>query len=222
MRGLLQAIGRLCLRNEDAINMIAQDTRLVMFCGAGGTGLPASLYKVAQAWKDRKEAGTATLSLRVTLLMAVFKETLLRCQAIHKSTEDPQQAKDQEIMTAQGDWPYLLWDSANQRHAHNENRTALKPAEVEADILRLIALLPLPGVFHRFHSLRPLAPAPEAPVIPFILDVGLRTQEAQEAYHIFLRLSQNAVTQLAAFNMPPDRLGRSALAKRVQTQLGRR
>ena len=125
MRGLLQAIGRLCLRNEDAINMIAQDTRLVMFCGAGGTGLPASLYKVAQAWKDRKEAGTATLSLRVTLLMAVFKETLLRCQAIHKSTEDPQQAKDQEIMTAQGDWPYLLWDSANQRHAHNENRTAL-------------------------------------------------------------------------------------------------
>ena len=96
------------------------------------------------------------------------------------------------------------------------------PAEVEADILRLIALLPLPGVFHRFHSLRPLAPAPEAPVIPFILDVGLRTQEAQEAYHIFLRLSQNAVTQLAAFNMPPDRLGRSALAKRVQTQLGRR
>ena len=130
MKSLLQAIGRLCLRNEDAINMFSQDTRLVMCCGTGDSGLPASLYKVAQAWKDRKEAGAAALSLRVTLMMAVFAETLSRCQAVHNSASDTQQAKDQEILTAQGHWPYLLWDGANQRHIHNEGRAALKPTEV--------------------------------------------------------------------------------------------
>ena len=114
-------------------------------------------------------------------MMSVFSETLQRCQAIHSSPDDTQRAKDQEIMTTQGNWPYLLWDSANQRHIHNENRAALKPQEVESDMKRLFELLPLPRVLHRFHSLRPLAPAPEAPVIAFILDVGLRTQEAQEA-----------------------------------------
>ena len=30
-----------------------------VLCGTGDSGLPAGLYKVAQAWKDRKEAGTA-------------------------------------------------------------------------------------------------------------------------------------------------------------------
>ena len=93
MKSLLQAIGRLCLRNEDAINMFSQDTRLVMCCGTGDSGLPAS-------------------------------------QAVHNSASDTQQAKDQEILTAQGHWPYLLWDGANQRHIHNEGRAALKPTEV--------------------------------------------------------------------------------------------
>ena len=176
-----------------------------MCCGTGDSGLPASLYKVAQAWKDRKEAGAAALSLRVTLMMAVFAETLSRCQDVHNSASDTQQAKDQGDLDSPG--PLAISAVGRGEPAAYPQRG---PSGFEADgspVKRLLELLPLPGVLHRFHSLRPLAPAPEAPVIAFILDVGL------QAYGMFLRLSQCSVTQLAAFNMRPDRLGRSALAK---------
>ena len=79
----------------------------------------------------------------------------------------------------------------------------------------------MPNVVHRLHSLRPLTETSEATVIAFVMDIGFRAVEAQEAYSLMKSLSQCAITQLASFNVRPDKLQRSALANHIQQQIAK-
>ena len=95
---------------------------MIFFCGTGDRGMPEPLFRVAQLWKEKKEQGRATLSLRVTLAMSIFSATLDRCREIHQKAEKIEQAKEQGMINAEGAWPYLLWDAGNQRHVLNPRR----------------------------------------------------------------------------------------------------
>ena len=184
LKELIQAVTRLSLRHEDALNVFGQDTRMIFFCGTGDRGMPEPLFRVAQLWKEKKEQGRATLSLRVTLAMSIFSATLDRCREIHQKAEKIEQAKEQGMMKAEGAWPYLLWDAGNQRHVLNPRREPLTRGAVEGILVKILELLPESGVINRFHSLRPLQERPEAPVIALIMDIGLRSPAANEVYRL--------------------------------------
>ena len=61
----------------------------------------------------------------------------------------------------------------------------------------------------------------EATVIAFVLDIGLHAAEAHKPYTLLKSFNQCAITQLASFNVCPDKLQRSALANHIQQQIAK-
>ena len=118
-------------------------------------------------------------------------------------------------------WKYLTWNAQTKKHMVNTEVDPMSHDKVMEAIERLLELLPTGNVVHRLHSLRPLTETCEAPVVAFVLDIGLRAPEAQEAYVLVKSLCQLAVTQTASLNIRPDRLQRSALANHVQLQIAK-
>ena len=70
-------------------------------------------------------------------------------------------------------------------------------------------------VVARFHGMRKLSEEYTSPTLGMFLEVGLRTQEAQEFWNLLHRLSQSAVWMVAGCYLRHERLHLSALAKRL-------
>ncbi|CAE7255404.1 Eci1 [Symbiodinium sp. CCMP2592] len=213
LQQVVASLCRLILRHEDALALQALDTRFVIFCSNHDQALPSKLWKLAKVWREKKEKQLVNMSLRVTIGLFMIGEV------IRKAEEGMANSREEMVqslwITEEGSWNYLLWDSESKSHKVDASKDPIAHSLILKDLRRLEELLPAPNVLHRLHSLRPLTETSEAPVIAFVLDIGLRAAEAQEAYTLLRSLSQCAITQVTSFNIRPDKLQRSALANHV-------
>ena len=222
LRQVVTALCRLCLRHEDSINIPNLDTRLVLFCANYEDGLPSQLWRVAKRWKLNREANKVTMSLRVTMGMYILGQVKQGAKALYEKAQTSSLEPQQSIWFSQDRvWNYLTWNAQTKKHTVNTEVDPMSHDKVMEAIERLLELLPTGNVVHRLHSLRPFTETCEAPVVAFVLDIGLRAPEAQEAYVLVKSLCQLAVTQTASLNIRPDRLQRSALANHVQLQIAK-
>ncbi|CAE7337701.1 hypothetical protein AK812_SmicGene26382 [Symbiodinium microadriaticum] len=68
----------------------------------------------------------------------------------------------------------------------------------------------------RFHATRKLNWNVSGEVVPMMLELGIRTQEAHKLWEGFGRLSHSGATRVVATSLRADKMGRSALANTVQ------
>ena len=114
-----------------------------------------------------------------------------------------------------GKIPGLRWDPAKGQHILDSQIEALSPEEVKGNLSRLLVLCAKDRVVARFHGMRKLSEEYTSPTLGMFLEVGLRTQEAQEFWNLLHRLSQSAVWMVAGCYLRHERLHLSALAKRL-------
>ncbi|CAE7564681.1 Pol [Symbiodinium sp. CCMP2592] len=214
LQQVVASLCRLILRHEDALALQALDTRFVLFCSNHDQALPSKLWKLTSQSLARKEGEAAG--------QHVIEGDY---GTLHDRGGDPESGRrngqvpggdGSESLDHRGRQLELsAWDSESKSHKVDASKDPIAHSLILKDLRRLEELLPTPNVLHRLHSLRPLTETSEAPVIAFVMDIGLRAAEAQEAYTILKSLSQCAITQVASFNIRPDKLQRSALANHV-------
>ena len=83
----------------------------------------------------------------------------------------------------------------------------------------MMKLVTFPSVIGRFHALRQLSAHHASEVLPFIMTVQTRSQEANQMYHCMARLSRCSCWHLVGCTTRQSKLGRSPLAVQIDKML---
>ena len=92
-------------------------------------------------------------------------------------------------------------------------------------IERIHTIASQPELIHRFTALKPMPSDQLGPsfsvVIPWRLDISLRSAASQELFDLLTKLTGNGLTQLIGTRLRPSTLQRSPLAQAVARTLKR-
>ncbi|CAE7281585.1 unnamed protein product [Symbiodinium microadriaticum] len=139
------------------------------------------LFQAAQNWKQQREAGKVTISLRVALMLCLLKElqnSLEECAGGRRSEGRSVEARMDE---GRGGCfgPFLgqsimKWDPEKQKQVESAGNS-VKDSKALDLIDRLRTTLPLETVLQPFHWTRPMAESYKSPVLPFLMTIGIRS-----------------------------------------------
>ena len=138
----------------------------------------------------------------------------VRLEVVAETEESRQQARTILILDQAGRIPYLQY---NRQAEQLEIKTDRDPLELKAaleSIKELQVLLPCTTL--HFHAARKLSSQIRGEIVPMMLEVGMRTPEADRAWNLLARLCHSGACRAVAMSMRRERMGRSALAKQVQ------
>jgi hypothetical protein len=228
---LITMMARLCLRHEDQVGILKLDTSFLIYChnppaqeGQGSQPVQNMLDKLvagAKGWQSRESLHR--MPLRAVLAQLMFfslglqveeagREGAVKQMAISKGWLIPGTA-DQDPM-----WVFQKWDKTSEKLVRDEAKTPLKQAEV---LERLRALYERCGdsqVVQRFHAARRLE-APYPALVTFLLDLGLREEQATQAHKFLVELTGCSALQLTGVQWKRSTLQRSPLAIRLAERL---
>ena len=107
----------------------------------------------------------------------------------------------------------------------SSSREPISSAEASKMIERIHQIAGQPELIHRFSALKPMQSDQMGPnsnvVIPWRLDISLRSSASQELFDLLTKLTNNGLTQLIAVRLRPSTLQRSLLAQAVARTLKR-
>ena len=200
---MLANIQRLLLRREDMLALIRAEYGFVFFFRVDvGCSVIRPLFTAQKEWRDAKSKAPESLTkpMRTALMSCLVKELSQRVQQLKEPASAEHQATLAQlgwIKPVAGDdpmWSYLKWDPEKKTQVVDETKEGLLFAKVVATLAAI--------------------------GLPFCLQTGMRTDEADRLNNYLRELSNNACTQLIAMSMRPERVQRSALAQYVAKQLG--
>ncbi|CAE7764519.1 unnamed protein product [Symbiodinium sp. CCMP2592] len=219
VRDLCLMMSRLVLRHEDAQSIARTETGFVMFCQTQGllSSLP-DLMKANDVWKKAKEEmpNTLTMPLRVALLLQFLEIWHSRMGMIDKSEDSIANAKEMLILNADNKVPYLQYNAQEKKMEIKPDREPMELEEVMECLKDLKGLIILPMTVIRFHATRRLSQDLKGEILPMVLEIGLRTREADQAWQMFTRLCHSGACRAMAMSLRADKMGRSALATNLQ------
>ena len=215
---LLTRLATLTLRHEAQLQMLEVDRSYVLFLNTEPLGVIPLLKEASERWKQLKETGKVTASLRCTLLTSVLLELQTRVQKVAAEPETRKKCEEAEWCSTGEDaglrWYYKRWDPV-AKAAKAVNGEGLSQAELLANLSLLIQNTKHDGVLHRFHSLRPLATESSAENFTFLLTISTRT--AGEAVHQALtKLQDLCALSLIGARLRPGRMKSSPLADEIR------
>ena len=73
LTNMVRLLAKVVLRHEDKHSRLRVETGYLVYCDTGDHGITSTLFRMAQAWKAKKEEGTVTSSLRVTLFLEILQ-----------------------------------------------------------------------------------------------------------------------------------------------------
>ena len=228
LRGVVKALGRLVLRQEDSLAVMQLDCQFINFMrspaksqedNAPEWSATPQLYSVGCHWRDQKAKNPQSLQqpLRTVLFSSWLTAIRFRIEEIRTKPE----VKDRAIrmgLLENDSFPYLAWSPEEGKHK-KEPQDPLSMEDTLQVVAQLQQLIIHPNVIGRFHPLRKLTADMQSDVIPWTLEIQNRTQESQTTYQPVGRLIRNASTHLAASSLRPSKLGRSPLATAVDKLL---
>ncbi|CAE7592845.1 unnamed protein product [Symbiodinium necroappetens] len=205
VKALCISMSRLLLRHEDQQSIDRSEKGFILFCQARGMlSIIPDLIRTLETWAKMKEEQPTTLTL----------------EAVTASEESKEQAQRMLILNPDGTVPYLQYNRQEQQMEVKKDREPMEYADVMKLLVELQDLALLPLSTQRFHAARKSAMTPsyKGEIVPMMLEVGLRTPEADRTWNILARLSHSGACRAIATTMRQERLGRSALAKLIQQQ----
>ena len=150
--------------------------------------MTGTLFKMAQAWKAKKEEGTVSTSLRVTPFLAILQILQDKLGELLAS-EDQRKAAEKHEWLVIGDrpldpsWCLHTWSPAEKKSVRS-NKDTLTHGQITNILGVLRKMIPEEHVLTRFHATRPLTER----VLPFLLSVGVRSDPANEAHDALMKL----------------------------------
>ncbi|OLP81291.1 hypothetical protein AK812_SmicGene38186 [Symbiodinium microadriaticum] len=221
---LIQAMVRLSLRHEQELGMIRAETGFMLFLDTPMhhpmSFLP-KLQEIAADWTEKNAAGLVKTGLKVMLMMALVKELQTRLEAFREEPEKITRAEatgwiGQGATEMDPVWHYFVWNpKTKQQERSDQQPVATSVLLASLDIL--FKNLAAPGVLQRFRSTKGLeGNFDSVEVVPFLLWIGLRSNQAHLCYQAFMQLAGSAVTKLLGLRIRPERLARQPAAKKVE------
>ena len=219
LREAVKLITTLSLRHEDALAIHRQDTSYVFFMKTSPPEVTvlSDLLRVGTEWKTKKEQTPAQVTqppLRVVLLGCLLEAVATRMQSLDPTLHAKAQAA--KLVNPAGDFHYMMWDDAEKIYQNKDDREPIPTKAVQEDLAILQRLILQPRVVGRFHAQRKLTPDMQGEVVPFVLEVGLRTQASHEVYALLDKYCHQAIWHLAGTSLRHDKLGRGALANALE------
>ena len=130
--------------------------------------------------------------------------------------ESLNQAKKMLILNPEGQIPYLQYNRQTEQLEIKPDREPMELKTVLEILKELKDLVLLPNTTLRFHAARKLTSQPKGEIVPMMLEIGVRTREADRAWELLARLCHSGACRAVAMSLRQERMGRSALAKQVQ------
>ena len=175
---LIPLMAQLCLKNEDAINILRMDKAYVMMFKTKGeeTMLP-TIKDLETRWQELRDAGKTECSKRIALFKGVILELQTRAKALLERDEKIKLLINLGWLTQQEQrepmWQPLVWSVASQKDIPCPDLGPL-PHTQAMRCLDIILEHATSQIVQRFHSTRPLAREYRGEVMEFLLEVSLQ------------------------------------------------
>ena len=226
MRHILALVLRMLLRQEDELQMLRLDKAFCLFVDPvqGDGCILKALFKIAKAWKDKRDQDPPQVNapLRMIMLEALLTEMKNRLKLLSENAEAQEMAIKNQWAVRQGEslyWQFQSWDPAAAKVIIHPKREPILMDKVVESIDEALILCRSEGLLHRFHATRPLSEEPKSPQAVFLLQVSLRGEAADNFHGILMTLSECAVWRVMNVRLRPERLQRSQLAKQIESSL---
>ncbi|CAE7535458.1 unnamed protein product, partial [Symbiodinium microadriaticum] len=211
MRYILPLVLRMLLRQEDELQMIRLDKAFCLFVDPvqGDGCILKALYKIAKAWKDKRDQDPPQVNapLRMIMLEALLTEMKNRLKLLSENAEAQEMAIKNQWAVRQGEslyWQFQSWDPATAKVIIHPKREPILTRTVEERIEEALILCRSEGLLHRFHATRPLSEEPKSPQAVFLLQVSLRGEAADNFHGILMTLSECAVWRVMNIRLRPE------------------
>ena len=215
---LVKAMGKLIIRQEAQLQILKQNSAWQVFLQPGAAGPIPVLFKAAEAYKEQAKTKFMEAPVRAVLLRTLF-QTLLHClQALSTDTAQQKMVQSLGWMTAEGHWCYQRWDSESQSLKVDEARTPMPHPDLIALIAKLVDLVAVRDVIHRFNAIHPISVEKEG-TSHFKLEVGLRARGVEDTWNGLEQIANLAALQLVGMQIRREGLKREGLANEVQKLL---
>ena len=212
LRLVVKQLGQLVLRQAEALNRLEYDTCFLLVLQTSphpGTVIP-SLFKVASAWKEKREHSPSDLtqSLKQVTLACLVKELTARADMTVNTPEARKQAEAMGLLDGAA-WAYQIWDPKQQQNVRDTSRKPVPVGDFRAQTSTMQQYILAEGLT-RFQALKPLTEELSDTQVPFLLDVSLR----EPAMHELLL----TWAQLGVFGLIGGRLRRSRIRRGPQQE----
>ena len=223
---VMEMMQRLFLRHEDAINLLRLEYSFVahMRLNVPSSVVPM-LYVAADGWRKLKANEPEKLDrpMRTSLFVCYFAELRARLEAL------PTKPTDIEKLVTLGwlstgppmVWPFLKWDSVNQRTIVDTSKEPLSQSAVIEHIDILLRDVVSGTSLARFHPTRPMAEEMRGDSVVFLIQVSTEGEPAANMRASLKALCHNAALQLVATQLKADRANRSTLANSLAATIPR-
>ena len=158
------------------------------------------LGEIVSEWTTKFTNGTVTSSLRIILVLSVIRELKTHLADFMKSEEKVEKAKlvgwlSEGHNSLDPVWHYFAWDPKEKKQ-HRTEQHPVKTTDVQQNLDLLERHMGSDGVTLNFKSAGEIPTEFTTEVIPFMLTISLRSQQATLCYQILQQLSGNAVTKI--------------------------
>ena len=217
---LLSMMAQICLRHEDAIQILRLDKAYcVMFKTKGAETILTTINDLATRWEELKEAKKTDCSKRIALLKGVLLELQTRIRSMEASEDKVRKLIELGWATKQEArelmWQPLVWNVEQQKEVPHPDMGPL-PHSQAVRALDTILEHACSQVVQRFHATRPMAPTYKGEMIEFTLEISMKGSQPLQVHEALTTLSHSAIWLLIGARMRPELPKRSAIAKRLQ------
>ena len=129
--------------------------------------------------------------VRVILFQHMIGTVAARLEALSSQPENMIKAHEMGWMTSNLDsLTAVKWDPEAKKHVLDPNLPEVPLAQAKEMLVQITKPCVTPLVINRFHATRPLAETCANPTLAMMLDIGLRTEEANMVWRNLNILSQ--------------------------------
>ena len=226
LRHRMDLLTTLVLRHDNQLNISAQDTSFMIFVRTDmEANLGAIMHEAAKTWNSIKASTPEKLTspMRIILIQKLLVTVLARFNKVMEKEDTMNKAKKMGWLTEDGlRLNAMKWDPVKKCHVVNDQLPAITCAEAKEALTEMAVLSATQRSVNRFHATRQMAEEYSSPTMSFMLDVGLRTTEANKMWKLLTELSHSAVWVMSGAYLRHARLQRDQLAQRVAQAKGGR
>ncbi|CAE7380080.1 slc47a1 [Symbiodinium sp. CCMP2592] len=194
---LIPLIAQLCLRFEDAINILRLDRAYVMlFKTKSEESIVKTLHDLSQRWEELKEAKQTDSAKRIALFKGMLMELQTRIKGMIEKEDKVKQLIQMGWMSKQEGrepmWLPLVWNVEQQKDVPCPDMGPL-PHTKAMQALDTLLEYACGQVIHRFHPTRPLVPEHAGEILEFKMEVSLKGVAPTQVHDALTQLSNSAL-----------------------------
>ena len=223
-RTVVNLMATLVLRHETQSLIHKQDTAFVLFLKTDvENNLAVSTYQVGQKWHELKQHSPEELRMpmRATLFQHLLHEVKDRFEKMVASPSSRSTAVALDWMTTdETAINALKWDAEARKHVKDTTIQPIKINHPREALKEMVVACVEPGVVARYHATRKLAEQYRSPTLTMLLEVGLRTDEANLMWKRLVQLEKSGVWVASGVFLRRESMSRSGLAQRLAAVTG--